>query len=168
MNMRYLLLIVSVLCVSQIEAKENSKLQHEKSVRGELHMLLEKKDPSKLTLQEVRRVRVLMREFKKIDKKGAEHLTDMYIRPEDQCCFELSPFEEREMDLELKNLFDHPKPKDAGWNHKVKKFLDTLGHAAYGSGCGSTDEDGNELPMVGKFKAYTTRYKKITGHEYKS
>src|SRR5579863_8944869 len=99
MNVRCLLLIVGVLCVTQIDAKENGKLQHEKSVIAELHKLLIEKDASKLTLQEVRKVRHLMHEFNKMDKKDAEYLNDRYIRP-DQCCFELSPFEEREIDLE--------------------------------------------------------------------
>ena len=167
MKNRYLLLVASIVFVGHIYSAGSNKSQNEKSVRGELHMLLEKKDPSGLSLGEVRRVRHIMNEFKKFDKKGAALLTDKFIRPEDQCCFELGAFERREIDLELNNLFNNPKPKDGGWNNQVKKFLDVLYHAAYNSGCGTTDEDGNEFSIVKQFEHYKNRYEKISGHTYK-
>jgi hypothetical protein len=147
---------------------KSDKFQHEKSIRSELHMLLEKKDPKTLTLAEVKRVRHLMHEFRKFDRRGADRLTDRYIHPEDQCCFELSAFEGRELELELNQLFDNPQPKDSSWNHKVKKFLDIYDHAAYKNGCGNgVDADGYELDIVPLYKNYLQRYREVTGHEYK-
>src|SRR5579872_2813821 len=111
MKSHYALLIVSIMSIGQAYAYKSDKSGNGKSAHAELHMLLEKKNPNNLTLNEVRKVRSLIRDLEKTDKKAADHIKMQYIEIQYGCCDSLSEFRKRDTVLELKDAFNNPQPK---------------------------------------------------------
>lgn len=159
MEVRYIVLMISMLCVGQSFGKEKP---NEDYVRSELKRLLIEMQPTELSLSDVRKVHSLLHDLAETDKKSADHIKMQYLEILPGCCEEISEFKTREVALEIKDIFNNPRPKDNAWKHKAENLLAYCYHFGYHADCGERLE-----PLASLYKKYEKSYNKLTGHTYK-
>ena len=121
-----------------------------------------KKDHSRLTATEIKKIRSLLNQLKKLDPDWPQIIWTNFTRTN---CAGLSAFEEREIEVTLDDLLKKPNIKDANWSKKVEQLLSQLFKSinANFTSCAQDKSEKNKKALLDRYTVRKNKYEKIAG-----
>jgi hypothetical protein len=132
-----------------------------RKIKDELELFV-KKDHSRLTATEIKKIRSLLNQLKKLDPDWPQIIWTNLTRTN---CAGLSAFEEREIEVTLDDLLKKPNIKDANWGKKIEQLLSQLFKSinANFTSCAQDKSAKNKQVLLDRYTVRKNKYEKIIG-----
>jgi hypothetical protein len=138
-----------------------------RKIKDELELFV-KKDHSRLTATEIKKIRSLLNQLKKLDPNWPQIIWNDLTR-KDSNCTGLSAFEEREIEVTVDDVLKKPNMKDANWGKNVEKLLSQLFKSINDNftSCAQDKSEKSKKAVLERYTVRKTKYEKITGKKIK-